>query len=180
MSRRDRLDDDRITAVGLFAEAYAGIAARFAAHLAEHDLAPIEFEVLLRLARSPESRLRMTDLSAQTTLTTSGVTRVVDRLERDRLVHRLACSSDRRSLYAVLTAAGHSRLDAVLPGHLALIDETFTGLFDCDQLAAFLKSLRMVRDAVRPCAEAGTDAAADTPAEAGSHVAEPQRDNVAP
>lgn len=155
MSRGERLDDDRITAVGLFAEAYTGIATRYAAHLAEHNLAPVEFEVLLRLARSPEGRLRMSDLAAQTTLTTSGVTRVVDRLERDGLVCRLACASDRRSLYAVITADGQGRLDTVLPGHLALIEETFTGLFDCEQLAGFLKSLRVVRDAVRPDAEAG-------------------------
>jgi MarR family transcriptional regulator, 2-MHQ and catechol-resistance regulon repressor len=167
VDRGDRLNDDRITAVGLFAEAWAGIATRHAAYLAGHGLAPVEFEVLLRLARSPEKQLRMTDLSTQTTLTTSGVTRVIDRLERDGLVCRLACQSDRRSLYAVLTPAGQCRLDAVLPGHLALIDETFTGLFDCDQLAGFLKSLRVVRDAVRPGAEAGART------EAGARPAEP-------
>jgi len=76
------VNDERLTAIGLFAEAYEGLAARFAAQLAEHHLAPIEFEVLMRLARSPDGQLRMTDLSAQTTLTTSGVTRVIDRLNR--------------------------------------------------------------------------------------------------
>src|SRR5207237_4046453 len=104
-------------------EAYAGLAARFAAHFAGHQLAPVEFEVLIRLARSPGGQLRMTDLSAQTTLTTSGVTRVIDRLERDGLVCRQACPSDRRSSYAVITADGRKRLDAVLPGPLALISE---------------------------------------------------------
>ena len=63
----------------------------------------IEFEVLLRLGRSPEGQLRMTDLSAQTSLTASGVTRVIDRLERDGYVTRIACPTDRRSLYAVIT-----------------------------------------------------------------------------
>ena len=85
------VNDERLTAIGLFAEAYEGLAARFAAQLAEHHLAPIEFEVLMRLARSPDGQLRMTDLSAQTTLTTSGVTRVIDRLNRDGLVCRRAC-----------------------------------------------------------------------------------------
>src|SRR3954453_9370043 len=112
------LDDPRFTAFGLFAEAYAGLTARFASQLERHRLSAVEFEVLLRLARSPGSRLRMTDLAGQTTLSTSGVTRVVDRMDRDGLVCREACPSDRRSSYAVITAAGQARLAEVLPDHL--------------------------------------------------------------
>src|SRR5438093_759171 len=51
-------DDPRITAMGLFAEAFLGLSGRLAAQLAEHALAPIEFEVLLRLARSPQRHRR--------------------------------------------------------------------------------------------------------------------------
>jgi DNA-binding MarR family transcriptional regulator len=150
----DLIHDERITAMGLLAEAVGGLAARFSAQLAEHDLAPVEFEVLLRLARSPDGQLRMTDLSTQTGITTSGVTRVIDRLDRDGLVCRQACPTDRRSSYAVITARGRSRLEAVLPGHLALIDEWFTGRLQPDQLTALLDGLRVVRDAVRPDAAA--------------------------
>ncbi|OLB66160.1 MAG: hypothetical protein AUI10_03555 [Actinobacteria bacterium 13_2_20CM_2_72_6] len=82
---KELTDDERLTAIGLFAEAFGGLSARFAAQIAEHQLAPVEFEVLLRLSRSPGGQLRMTDLSTQTGITTSGVTRVVDRLERDGL-----------------------------------------------------------------------------------------------
>jgi DNA-binding MarR family transcriptional regulator len=149
------VNDPRITAVGLFGEAFVGLTARFAAQLAEHRLALVEFEVLLRLARSCGGQLRMTDLSAQTSLTTSGVTRVVDRLERDGLVCRQSCASDRRISYATITAAGRQRLDDVLPGHLALIDEWFTGRLRPGELDALLGALRTVRDAVRPDATAG-------------------------
>lgn len=153
---RELLADERITAIGLFSEAYSGLIGRFAAQFAEHGLAMIEFEVLIRLARSPEGQLRMTDLSAQTSLTTSGVTRVIDRLERDGLVARTACASDRRSMYAVITAAGRQRLNEVVPGHLALVDEWFTGQLDPDELDALLTALRKIRDAVRPGATAGS------------------------
>ena len=156
-------DDSRITATGLFSEAFAGLNARFAAQFAEHGLSQVEFEVLLRLARSPGQRLRMTDLSAQTSLSTSGVTRVIDRLERDGLVRRTACPTDRRSSYAEITAGGLSRLSGVLPGHLALIDRWFTGLLTPAQLASMLDGLRTVRDAVRPDATAGAGAGAQTP-----------------
>src|SRR5436305_2688450 len=148
--------DERLTAIGLFAEAFLGLSARFGAQLAEHQLAPVEFEVLLRLARSPQGQLRMTDLSSQTSLTTSGVTRVVDRLERDGLVCREACPSDRRSSYAVITARGRKRMEEVLPGHLALIDEWFTGQLDPEQLDTVLTALRNVRDAVRTFAAVGS------------------------
>jgi DNA-binding MarR family transcriptional regulator len=150
------LDDPRFTAVGLFAEAYTGLTSRFAAQFEEHRLSAVEFEVLMRLARSPGNRLRMTDLAGQTSLSTSGVTRVVDRMDRDGLVCREACPSDRRSSYAVITEAGRARLDQVLPGHLALVQQWFIGQLSPEQLAGMLESLRTIRDAVNPCATAGS------------------------
>ncbi|WP_433388998.1 MarR family winged helix-turn-helix transcriptional regulator [Micromonospora sp. KLBMP9576] len=153
-------DDPRITAVGLLIEAHAGLSARFAAQFEEHGLSPVEFEVLTRLARSPGNQLRMTDLAAQTSLSTSGVTRVVDRMERDGLLARRACPSDRRSSFAVVTASGLQRLDGVLPGHLRIIEQWFTGQLDAPALAALLDGLRRVRDAVHPGATAGSTGSA--------------------
>jgi DNA-binding MarR family transcriptional regulator len=150
------LDDPRFTAFGLFAEAFTGLTARFATQFEEHRLSAVEFEVLMRLARSPGHRLRMTDLAGQTSLSTSGVTRVVDRMDRDGLVCREACPSDRRSSYAVITDAGRTRLDQVLPGHIALLQEWFIGQLTPAQLADMLESLRTIRDAVNPCATAGS------------------------
>ena len=149
-------DDPRFTAFGLFAEAYTGLTNRFAAQFEQHRLSSVEFEVLLRLARSPQNRLRMTDLAGQTSLSTSGVTRVVDRMDRDGLVRREACPSDRRSSYAVITTAGRQRLDEVLPGHLALVQQWFIGQLTAEQLDNMLESLRIIRDAVNPCATAGS------------------------
>jgi MarR family 2-MHQ and catechol resistance regulon transcriptional repressor len=154
------LDDPRFTAFGLFAEAFTGLTNRFAAQFEEHRLSAVEFEVLMRLARSPGSRLRMTDLAGQTSLSTSGVTRVVDRMDRDGLVRREACPSDRRSSYAVITTAGRQRLDEVLPGHLALLQQWFIGQLTTGQLDNLLDSMRAIRDAVNPCATAGST---DTP-----------------
>jgi DNA-binding MarR family transcriptional regulator len=149
-------DDPRITAVGLLMEAYGGLSARLAAQCEEHGLSAVEFEVLMRLARSPVNQLRMTDLAAQTSLSTSGVTRVVDRLERQGLLCRQACPSDRRSWYAVVTEAGLNRLDETLPGHLTLVEQWFTGQLEPAALHNLLEALRTVRDAVHPCATAGS------------------------
>lgn len=152
-------DDSRLTAMGLLAEAFSGLSAKAHLSFAAAGLSDIDFETLIRLARSPCRRLRMSDLAAQTNLSTSGVTRVVDRLEREGLVVRQACPTDRRSSYAVITEAGTDRLGAVLPQHLADIENWFTGLLSPEQLNAFLTALRIIRDAVRPCATAGAEPA---------------------
>ncbi|WP_041952792.1 MarR family winged helix-turn-helix transcriptional regulator [Microbispora sp. H10830] len=159
----DPFDDPRLTAMGLFAEVYTGLSSKTSPTLAAAGLSEVDFETLIRLARSPERRLRMSDLAAQTSLSTSGITRVVDRLERDGLVERHACASDRRASYAVLSEAGAERLRAVLPQHVEDIETWFTGLLTENQLADFLQALRVIRDVVRPCATAGVREASRAP-----------------
>ena len=84
---------------------------------------------------------------------------MVDRLERSGLVCRRACPTDRRISYAAITEAGSDRLAQVLPGHIAMIEQWFTGLLDPEQLASLVQMLRTIRDAVRPDAVAGATAA---------------------
>jgi len=150
-------DDDRITAIGLFAEAFAGLSERFAAQFAEHGLSTVEWEVLIRLARSTNHELRMTDLAAQTSLSTSGITRVVDRMERSGLLCRRACAYDRRSSHAVVTEAGMTRINETLPGHLELIEKWFTGQLPPPLLESMLAGLRKIRDGVAPDATSGAE-----------------------
>jgi MarR family 2-MHQ and catechol resistance regulon transcriptional repressor len=149
-------NDPRLTAIGLLAEAFTGLSSRFAAQFEQHRVSPVEFEVMMRLARSPQHRLRMTDLAGQTSLSTSGVTRVVDRMDRDGLIRREACPSDRRSSFAVITEAGLARFEEILPGHLELVQRWFIGQLTPAQLEQTLGSLRTIRDAVNPCATAGS------------------------
>jgi MarR family transcriptional regulator, 2-MHQ and catechol-resistance regulon repressor len=148
-------DDPRLTAMGLFAETYTGIQDKIMPTIAAAGLSMTDFDVLLRLARSAGGRLRMTDLATQTALSTSGITRVVDRLDKRGLATRESCPSDRRGSFAVLTGAGRELLAGVVGEHLRDIDRWFTGLLDGSQLDALLGSLRALRDQVRPGATAG-------------------------
>ena|SRR5918994_4027032 len=154
--RFELVDDPRLTAVGLFMEAHQGLFAKLAPRFHVHGLSETEFEVLLRLARTPSHRLRMSDLSAQTSLSTSGITRVVDRLERDGLVARESCDTDRRGTWARITGSGADRITAVVAGHLEDVERWFTGLLGPTQLEALTEALRVVRDAVHPDAVAGS------------------------
>ena len=94
----------------------------------------------------------MSDLAAQTTLSASGLTRAVDRLEAAGLVERQACPEDRRSTYAVLTAEGEARILAALPVHVDQIVEVFESLFTPEELDTFDALTRRLRDATNPCA----------------------------
>ena len=154
------LQDERLTVMGLLAETWASLSARHLAHLADFGLAGAEFEVCLRLARSPEGLLRMSDLAAQTTLTSSGITRVVDRLVERGWVTRQSCSTDRRTTYAVITDTGRDLLAAVLPGQIALVQDWLVDpLAATGALAEFETALRAIRDHTAPCATAGSDGA---------------------
>ncbi len=64
---------------------------------AAHGLPLTSYEVLIFLRAAPERRLRMAELADRTLLSRSGMTRLVDRLERDGLLRRDTCSSDART-----------------------------------------------------------------------------------
>ena len=150
----DALDDQRLTTAGLFFEAHAGLAAALERRLGQECSAFSihSLEVLLRLARSPGQRLRMSDLAAQVAMSPSGLTRAVDRLETAGLVERARCPSDRRGSYAVLTDAGRAQVETAVPIHLEHIDEYFTGILEPDELEQLTAVLRKVRDHVNPSA----------------------------
>ncbi|WP_326686932.1 MULTISPECIES: MarR family transcriptional regulator [unclassified Streptomyces] len=154
----DAFDDPRLTATGLFLEARDGLMAKLAEPVGRAGLSVLDFDALVRLRRSPGRRLRLSDLAAQTSLSTSGITRVVDRLQRDGLARREPSPGDRRSTYAVLTDEGAARLDHILPEHLETIERCFTGLLTPGQLSDFTETLRLIRDAVHPDAGRHTEA----------------------
>ncbi|MBV9312304.1 MAG: MarR family transcriptional regulator [Pseudonocardia sp.] len=153
---REMFDDQRLTAMGLFVEVYEGLEAQLDLVHRRAGLSGTDFNTLIRLARSPRHRLRMSDLAAQTALSTSGITRIVDRLERKELVRREACPGDRRSAFTVLTNAGKELLISHIPDVTETIERWFTSALTPEQLAALLDALHAVRDHVRPDAVAGT------------------------
>ena len=90
---------------------------------AEHGISVAEFDVLITLANAPDRRLRMSELARSVALSPAGLTHLVTRLERERLVTRAVDSSDRRGFHTVLTDAGEDRLDASRPLHNRIVRE---------------------------------------------------------
>ena len=149
----DRLvQHPHLTTAGLLVESVAGFGARLERQLELHHLSAQWFDVLMRLYRTPGHRLRMSDLAAQTTLTASGLTRAIDRLQTSGLVRREACPSDRRGSFAVLTEAGEARIAAAVPCHVEELAAVFDATYSPEELVTFTELLRRLRDAVNPAA----------------------------
>jgi DNA-binding MarR family transcriptional regulator len=141
------LDDRRLTTVGLLFESAAGFRQVLERRLESNPgLSNQSFDVLIRLARTPGNRLRMSDLAAQTTLSPSGLTRSVDRLEDAGLVVREICPEDRRGAFAALTEAGKATMDEAIPLHVAHIDEVLSDVLSLEEEHTLEALLRKLRD----------------------------------
>lgn len=144
-------DDERITAYGMLLEAHAAVTQAVGRDLEVAAAMPTAwFEVLIRLVRSPQARLRMSELAQQVQLSTSGLTRLVDRLEVRGYVRREACPGDRRGLNAALTDEGREAVEAALPQHLESLQRHLVEPLGGD-VATLTELLRALRDSAGPC-----------------------------
>jgi DNA-binding MarR family transcriptional regulator len=103
-----------------------------------------EHFLLVQIARGPEAGIRPTDLAARSLLTKSGVTRAVDRLERDGLVERRACPTDGRGQHIVLTARGRRLVRRAAPGHMRLVAKHFGDALSPSELAVLTTALERI------------------------------------
>lgn len=149
MTPISRRDDALITTFGRLVEAQSRLERLLSAQLETRcDLPHAWFEVLVRLGRSDAGRLTMGSLAEQISLTTGGVTRLVDRMESAGYVERVPCPADRRVSYAALTDAGRTKLDEAAPVHAANLRTVFAALSDeeRDTLDVLLDRLRVVQE----------------------------------
>jgi len=110
--------------------AHACLARRLDAELDQaHGLPMTSYEVLHHLDDALGGRMRMRDLAEQAQLSRSGLTRLVDRLEREELLVRCSCEHDARGSYACLTERGRERLEDARVTQLAVVREHFFSRF---------------------------------------------------
>lgn len=144
------LDDPRIEAFGMLVETHNEVVNAVSRRLDDaHDLPVGWMGVLIRLARSPGEQLRMTKLARDMTISTSGLTRLVDRMEVAGHVRRESCPEDRRGLLAVLTPSGRQVVADAAPAHVADIDRYVADALTDEELRHLTDLLRRVRDHVR-------------------------------
>jgi DNA-binding MarR family transcriptional regulator len=107
----------------------------------EHGLTLNDYEVLLVLSHAEDGRMRRVDLAETILLTASGITRLLEGLERAGFVCKETCPSDARVSYAKLTDSGKQKLSEAAVTHLAGIDELFLGRYSGSELATLAELL---------------------------------------
>jgi DNA-binding MarR family transcriptional regulator len=128
-----------------FLRAHARVTRLLDAELtAECDLPLGSYEVLVHLVEAPDRRLRMTELADRVLLSRSGLTRLVDRMEREGLIERQSCPTDLRGTLAVLTEAGYERLRGAAPTHLRGVREHLVDQLTPDELRVLGEALGRV------------------------------------
>ena len=140
------IDDPRILTFGLLLEAHARLTRLLDSDLQESDGISLQtFEVLLRIARSEYGRVTMSELADSVAITTGGVTRLADRLEKDGLVQRVNCPSDRRVTYLALTEVGRDTLEVATQHHLESLDSHVASRLPPEDLDAVHRALDTLR-----------------------------------
>ena len=118
--------------------AHAELVRELDAELArEHDMPLSSYEVLLFLNDSASGRMRMSELADSALLSRSGLTRLVDRLERQGLLRRERCESDARGYFAEITPEGRRAFAAARRTHLDGVRRLFLSRFSRDELRTF-------------------------------------------
>lgn len=138
--RTSALDDERITSFGMLVEATRRLERTFERSLrTEHGLSLVAFEALLRIGRSADRQMSMTQLAEQMVLTSGGVTRLIDRLASAGFVARLQCATDRRVQWAALTPAGSAVIEAAATTHVADLEEHFASEMTPDEMRTLVE-----------------------------------------
>jgi DNA-binding MarR family transcriptional regulator len=133
---RRRPDRERLDVWQQFLTAHARITDELADDLVQAGHVSLVFyDVLIQLQQAG-GKLRMSDLSELALIARSSLSRVVDRMENERLVVRKRSDDDRRSIYACITPTGRAALRAAAPLHLYGVQRLFAQhLTDTDVVA---------------------------------------------
>jgi DNA-binding MarR family transcriptional regulator len=131
----NQLDKEELAAWRGMLRVHATLTRALDAELTErHGLPLTSYEVLLFLADAPGGRMRMSELADSVLLSRSGLTRLVDRLERDGLLAREQCEEDARGYFAAITDSGRAVFDEARRTHLAGVRERFIDRLSRDDL----------------------------------------------
>src|SRR3954469_19843123 len=144
---RSRSESDPLSNTGLsawrsFIRAHSHLMRELDREMRErHGVALGDFDVLAQLDEAPLGRLRMCDLAAAVVLSPSGLSRRVDRLEREGLVSRARAQRDARNIEASLTSKGRQLLRRLRATHVAEVKERFADRFSAEELEALSELL---------------------------------------
>jgi DNA-binding MarR family transcriptional regulator len=146
----NRIDEFHLAAWRAFLTAHATVIRNIEENLAHAQRVPLSsYDVLLTLSEAPERRLRMHEIAERVVLSRSGLTRLIDRLEKEGFLYRERCGEDRRGAYAVLSDTGIEALRLAWPVYAQGIQKNFASLLDDEEVRVLTKALERVNEVAR-------------------------------
>jgi len=134
--------------MGLLVEVHARITRILSARMEEACGLPLSwYDAMIRLRRSPGGFTTMTRLAGEVSLTSGGITRLVDRLVDSGYAERSSCPTDRRSVYVRLTPAGAAKVDEATASHRGVLERYLLQPLSDGERAALESVLRKLRSA---------------------------------
>jgi DNA-binding MarR family transcriptional regulator len=100
----------------------------------DHGLTMARYDVLAQLVNAG-GRLGLSDLASSIVLSPSGLSKLLDRMERSGLVRREPDPDDARSAFATITPRGRSIVGRARDGHHAFLQRAFGDALDDRDLA---------------------------------------------
>ena len=95
-----------------------------------------EYEILVVLSETDGQRLRMAELADAVHQSRSRLTHTISRMEKTRLVKRTSCPTDRRGVWAELTAEGFELIREAAPTHVETVRRNFVEVVSEEDYAA--------------------------------------------
>lgn len=105
----------------------------------------IWYDVLLELERS-EKGLRQFELGENMLLSKHNLSRLLDRMEKKKLIKRAACPEDGRGSITRITAAGRQLRKSMWPQYAKAMDEVFASRLTDSQAREFSNTLEKLLD----------------------------------
>ena len=159
---RAQISADQLAAWRAFLRAHSTMLRRISNDLDEAGLPPLSwYDVLAALGDAPERSLRQVELAERVLLSNSGLSRLIDRIERRGLVERTSCPTDRRSFYVRLTDDGDEMLERMWPVYARGVADDFLpalGGNPCE-IRQMLETIGATCEAARAAEEAEAEAA---------------------
>lgn len=109
--------------------------------LEQHGLLHGRWITLILLMRVPDYQADPSELARKQGVSRPTMTGLLERLERDGLIERIADPSDGRRYAARLTDRGVAKLDAVMPGYYEAVAELMS-VYSARELSQLVKLLR--------------------------------------
>lgn len=146
----EKVTELELSAWRFFIKTHAEIIEKIEQDLAAQKRVPLTtYDVLIALFETPNRKLRFGDLNKKVVLTKSGLTRLVDRLEREGLIKRERSEEDRRGTYAVLTEAGEVELRRAWPVYAKGIKRHFAAPLSENNLESLHNAFETLNNAIQ-------------------------------